>query len=148
MAGLNLHAPSGEVTVSTSVKTVISLIAAANHRVKIKGVEIFFKGTVATDAPAKVEFGRFSSDGTGSSGTVHYNNEDDSETIQTTTKTGYTAEPTYTSVFKTWEVHPQTGLVVYFPPGEEIIVKGGNKAGIKVTAAATVICSVNLLIEE
>ncbi len=149
MAGLNLHYPSGEVTLSASTpKTPITLVAAANHRVKIKGVEVFFKGTSATDTPAKIIFYRFVTDGTGSTGTLYNNNEDDSESIQTTGKINYSAEPTLGNQFKIWEVHPQTGLVVYFPPGEEIIVKGGNKIGIQITSAQVQTVSVNLYLEE
>ncbi|MBM4069630.1 MAG: hypothetical protein FJ271_11865 [Planctomycetes bacterium] len=149
MAGLNLHYPSGEVSLSAgTAKTPITVVAAANYRVKIKGIEVFFKGTSPTDTPAKIQFYRFTSDGTGSTGTLYNNNEDDSETIQTTGKIAYSAEPTLGNVFKIWEVHPQTGLVVYFPPGEEIVLKGGNKMGIQVTAAQNQTVSINLYLEE
>lgn len=149
MAALNLHYPSGEVSLGAgTAKTPITVVAAANHRVKIKGVEVFFKGTSPTDTPVLIKFYRFTTDGTGSSGTLYNNNEDDSETIQTTGKIAYTAEPTLGNVFKIWEVHPQTGLVVYFPPGEEIILKGGNKMGIQCTAAQAQTASINLYLEE
>ncbi len=149
MAGLNLHYPSGEVSLSAAAaKTVITAVAAANHRIKIKGVEIFFKGTSPTDTPVKIRFYRFATDGTGTTGTLYVNDENAGETIQTTGKINYTAEPTAGNVFKMWEVHPQTGLVVYFPPGEEIVIKGGNKAGIDMTAAQAQTVSVNLYLEE
>ena len=49
---------------------------------------------------------------------------------------------------KTWEVHPQTGLINWFPPGEEISVKGGNEIGIRMTAAAAQTVSCNVYYEE
>lgn len=149
MAGLNLHFPSGEVALSAGVrKTPITVIAAASHRVKIKGVEVFFKGTSATDTPVKIEIYRFSADGTGSAGTLYVNDENDAETIQTTGKVNYSADPTLGNIIKTWEVHPQTGLIVYFPLGEELVIKGGNKLGVACTAAQSQTVSVNLYIEE
>jgi hypothetical protein len=149
MAGLNLYFPSGEVTLGAGVaKTPITVIAAANHRVKIKGIEVFFKGVSPTDTPVKISFYRFSSDGTGSTGTLYLQDENAGETIQTTGKISYTAEPTLGNIFKIWEIHPQTGLVVYFPPGEEIIIKGGNKMGIQCTAAQGQTVSINLYLEE
>src|SRR5713101_4062389 len=109
MAGLNLHYPSGEVALTAATaKTPITVVAAANHHVKIKGVEIFFKGTSPTDTPAKIIFYRFTTDGTGTTGTLYVNDENAGETIQATGKINYTAEPTLGNNFKVWDVHPQT----------------------------------------
>lgn len=149
MAGLLLHFASGEVSLSAGVaKTPISVIAAANHRVKVKGVEVFFKGTSATDTPVKITFARFTSDGTGTAGNLYPNDENAGETVQTTGKTNYSAEPTLANVLKVWDVHPQTGLIYSFPLGDELVVKGGNKLALTCTAAQAQTCSVNLLLEE
>lgn len=149
MAGLLIHIPSGEVSLSAGVaKTALEVTAAANHRVKLLGVEIFFKGISTTDTPVKVDLARITTTGTGTAGTALKNDVDDDETIQTTFEFASSVEPTYGNVIKTWEVHPQTGLIFYFPMGQEIVINGGDLFGVRCNAAQAQTVSVNLLIEE
>ena len=151
MAGLRLHVPTGEVSLSSgTAKTVFTLTAPSNHRVLIRGIEVFFKGTSPTDTPVKIEISRITTDGgTASSPTVAKNDENAGESPLSTVKSAYTAEPsTYGNNMKTWEVHPQTGLINWFPPGAEIVVKGGNEIGIRMTAAAAQTVSCNVYYEE
>lgn len=151
MAGVLARHISGEVSLTASTKkTVLALTAAANHRVKVLGLEVYGKGTSATDTPMKVEVQRITTDGTGTSTTPAKNNTADDETLQTTSKANYTIEPTYTAntVLFTDEVHPQTGLVKFLPYGQEIIIPGGGLLGIGITAAQNQSVSVNILLEE
>jgi len=151
MAGLNLHAPSGEVSLSAATaRTVLSITAPANHRVKLKGLEVFGKGTSTTDTPMKVEVSRVTTDGgTATTLTPAKNDENAGETPLSTVRGSYTAEPsTYGANLKTWEVHPQTGLVVFFPPGDEVVIKGGNEIAVRITAAQAQTVSVNAYYEE
>ena len=130
MAGLLFHIPSGEVSLSAGVaKTVLEVLAAANHRAKVLAVEVFFKGTSTTDTPVKVDIARITTTGTGSAGTTVKNDADDDEVVQTTFEFNSTVEPTYGAVLKTWEIHPQTGLILAFPLGQEIIINGGDLLG-------------------
>jgi len=151
MAGLLFHAPSGEVAlVATVAKTVITLTAGSNDRLKLLGIEVFFKGTVTTDTPVKIEISRITTDGgTATTITPAPNDNNASETIQATVKANYTVEPTtYGANLKTWEVHPQTGLVVYFPLGQELQLKGGTEIGIRLTASQVETVSINLVVDE
>lgn len=140
MAGVMLAINSGEVAIAAATaETVLQIVAAANHGVKVGGLGVFFKGTSPTDTPAKVEVVRQTDAGTmtaGSSGTnVSKKSDGDDETIQTTVRVNATAEPTTTDVLFTWEVHPQTGLQLFFPYGAELRVKGGGRLGVRITAA-------------
>ena len=73
----------------------------------------------------------------------------ETETPQGTYKHTYTVEPTTYGVnIKTWEVHPQTGIIYMFPVGQEVKVKGGTITGLRMTAAQGQTVVVNPLIEE
>lgn len=60
------------------------------------------------------------------------------ETLQTTAQHTATAEPTAGDVVDVIECHPQGGYEKIFAPGDEIIIPGGGRIGIEVTAPATV----------
>jgi hypothetical protein len=153
MAGLNLTVASGEVTLTAATAlTVLTVKAPANQRLRIKGIEVFFKSTSPTDTPVKIEWGRITTDGqTGTATAVTPAKHDDEmgETAQGTYFKNYGTEPTtYGTIFKTWEVQPQVPFVLYFPQGDEIYVKGGNEFGLRLTAAQGQTCSINLIVEE
>ena len=123
MAGLNFQATVGEVSVTSTPKTFLLATAPANQRVKLKGVEVFGKGTSNTDTPVKVEVLRAASITGGTAGaapTTAPLDGDYAETIQTAVTGNYSAEPTYTTlvVLRTLEVHPQTGVAIFYPLGQ------------------------------
>lgn len=151
MADLNISVPSGEVAlVGGTPKTVMAITAPANQRLKLMGLEVFFKGTVATDTPVKIEISRITTNGgTATAVTPASNDDDDAETPQGTYQAAFTAEPsTYGANLRTWEVHPQTGLVVYFPFGQEIKIKAGKILGIRLTSTQNETVSLNAIVEE
>jgi hypothetical protein len=152
MAGLYLHATSGEVAAANG-KTVIQVVAAANDRIKISGWGVSFKGTSATDVPILVTLLRQTTAGTMSAGSAGVNiskkNNGDPETVQTTVQVNATVEPTGGDVIENVEVHPQTGFYKYYPSGQEIIVPNGGRLAVKVTSAALTYSTVaDLDIEE
>jgi hypothetical protein len=151
MAALNLQIATGEVSLTGSTpKTVFSLTAPANQRIKLKGLEIFGKGTSNTDTPIKVEISKITTDGgTATTATAQPLDGDIGTTPQGTYKTNYTAEPsTYGANLRTWEVHPQTGLINYFPLHDEIIVKEGTEIGVRLTSGQAETVSLNAIVEE
>jgi len=150
MAGVNLALSSGEVSlVAATTKTIVQLIAAAQHRVKVIGISIYFKDTVVTDTPVKVDICRQTTAGTpGSTPSLVKKNESDAETIQTTAGINYSAEPTVTDILETKEIHPQTGEKVYLPLSQEIYIKGGNRLGVRALAAQNQTVVVNFEVEE
>jgi len=137
MAGVGFRVPSNEVSLTaTTAKTVLQVVAAANHRVKITGWGVAFKSTSPTDTPVRVRLLRQTDAGTASAATVVKNCDADDETLQTTGQYNATAEPSAGDVLNCVEVHPQAGYEVLLPFGQEIIVKGGGRLGIECYAAA------------
>lgn len=139
MAGVRGTATTGAVALAAATaKTVNQLVAAANHRVGVKGFSVAFDGASPTAVPVKVELVRQSTAGTSSALTPVKKNEADDETLQTTARHTATVEPTTSDVVETIYVHPQGNFKQYYPLGEEVWVMGGNRLGIRVTAPATV----------
>jgi hypothetical protein len=152
MADLNFKVSTGEASITSTAKTVATITAPANQRVKIKGISIFGKGTSNTDTPVKVELLRYASISGGTAGSVTTSKPDGDmgETVQSTIAGNYSAEPTYTTgvTEETWEVHPQTGMSVYFPLHDEIKLKGGQGFALRATSNQNETLSFNVLCEE
>lgn len=141
MAGVSFSAQSAAVALAAATKkTVLQITAPTNQRVKVKEWSVSFDGVSNTAIPVLVEIARQSTAGTGGDAlTLVKTNAGDDETLQTTGQTDVdTGNPTETSVLVAEKVHPQGGMTWQAPFGEEIIVKGGERLGIAVTAPATV----------
>jgi hypothetical protein len=126
--------------VTATAKTLVQIVAAANHRVRLLGWGIFFDGTGPTNEPVQVRLLRQTTAGTSSDAGAAVVKIDSSadETLQTTARITVTAEPTAGDVLWVGEVHPQGGYEAMFPWGNEIIVPGGTRLGIEATAPAGV----------
>lgn len=152
MSALNFQVSTGETAITSTAKTVATIGAPTNQRVKIKGISVFGKGTSNTDSPVKVELLSYASITGGTAGSVTTSKQDGdlTETLQSTIAGNYTAEPTYTTpiVMQTWEVHPQTGLAIYFPLHDEIVLKGGTGFAVRLTSVQNETMSVNIMSEE
>ena len=148
MAGLKAVAQTVEIATGTSKKTLIQLVAAANHRTLVKEFSIAFDGTSNTAAPILVEVARQTTAGTMTSLTPVKIDADADETLQTTAQHTATAEPTEGDVIMRENVHPQGGYTWQAPFGGELVVNGGDRLGIAVTAAATVNAVVRMIFEE
>ena len=146
MAGVLFNVVTGELTTGTSVKTLAQVIAAANQRVLVHAIEVSFKGVSTTDAPILVEVLRQTTAGTVTSLTPVKNNNGDDETLQTTASKDASAEPTAGDILRSLEVHPQGRHTIYLP--RPIVVKGGGRLGVRVTAAVSVSACVSLECEE
>lgn len=143
MAGLRVRANTAQVATGTSLKTIMQIVAAANHRIVIPQISVSFEGVTTTDAPIDVQIMRQSTAGTMSALTLTKDNDSDDETIQTTAQHTATVEPTAGDVLARKLVHPQ-GRADFGP----FTVKGGGKLGITTTAGVSVDCIVSALIEE
>jgi hypothetical protein len=155
MADLLCSASVPAASVTSTAATFILLKAPANQRVKIKGLEIFGKGTSNTDTPVKVELLTATAISGGTAGTaptVLPQDTEMAETIQTTATGNYSAEPTYTpaggNVLRTWYIHPQTGAAVYLPMHDEIKLKGGTYLGVRLTSNQSETFGLNVIFEE
>ena len=136
-----------EALAAATAETVLQLVAAANHRVKLKEWGIFFDGVSVTAEPVLVEIVRQSSAGTSSALTAVKVDDSLPETLQTAGRDKITAEPTSGDVLDAIQVHPQQGWkevdsdYIY-------IVGGGDRIAIRVTAPAAVNCKASMKFEE
>ena len=151
MSGIRYTFQTVEVTTGTAKKTLLQVLAAANHRVLVKEISISFDGISNTAAPILVQVLRQSTSGIGGDvlAAVKLNVSDD-EAIQATGLSNIdgTTAPTDTDELLGELVHPQGGFNWQAPFGGELVVKGGNRLGIAVTAGAAVNAKVRLVCEE
>lgn len=139
--GWAVSAPAAVALSGGTAKTVLQVVAASNHALAIKALDITFDGTSPTAQPVLVELVRQTTAGTMSSATpIKYPADDSDETTQMTAQHTATVEPTTTDVVRRYHVHPQLGRPIDFPFGEEIKVGGGDRLGIRITAPASVNC--------
>lgn len=138
MAGQHARAVTANIATGTSAKTLLQLVAAANHGVKVTGWGISFKGTSVTAEPILVELVRQTTAGTMSTLTPVKSNDSNGDTLDTTAQHTATAEPTTTDVLRSVYVHPQGNFAEHFPFGAEVLVGAGDRVGLRVTAAADV----------
>jgi len=113
------------VATGTSVKTLLQLVAAANHAIEVVEAGIGFHGTNNTHEPILVELVRQTDAGTSSAATVHAADDSGGDTFDTTARHTATVEPsehTPVRVLRAWTVHPQTGLVYQAHDKAPIIV--------------------------
>lgn len=147
MAGVRFKARTSPISTGTSAKTLLQIIAASNHGVVIDEISISFEGVSNTAAPIRVDVMRQTDAGTmGTSNSTIVKDPDDSdETLQTTRADSSSGEPTAGDILFTEYVHPQTGYTWQAPFGRGIKVGGGDRLGIRVTAAASVnaVCRVS-----
>lgn len=145
MAAVRFKGVTSAISTGTSAKTLLQIVAASNHGVLIDEISISFEGTSAAATPIKVDVLRQTTAGTMSALTLVLDPDDADETLQTTAQHTASAEPTASSVLITELVHPQTGYTWNAGYGREIKIGGGDRLGIRVTAAASVnaICRVS-----
>lgn len=125
---------------ATVPKTLLQLVAPANHRVRLLGWGVFFDGTSPTAEPVQVRLLRQTGAGTSvdAAGAVVKRDGSLPETLQTTARITFSAEPTAGDVLWAGEIHPQSGYEVMFPWGNEILIGGSGRVGVEVTAPANV----------
>ena len=131
-----------------AAQTLIQLKAPTNQRMVIREIGVSFAGTTNTDAPALVRLMRQTTAGTSSTGTPAVIDDDLTETLQTVANITYTVEPTYGAVLASWYVHQQTGIIVPLSTIRPIVIKGGGRVGLVVTAGATVSASAYIEADE
>lgn len=136
------------VSTGTSAKTLIQLVAAANHAIQVVELGIGFHGTNNTHEPILVELVRQTDAGTMSALTPVAGDDAVDETLDTSAQHTATAEPTGTDVLRAWTVHPQTGLVYQAHDLAPIVVPASGRLGLRVTAANAVNADAYLVFVE
>lgn len=124
--------------VAATAKTVLSVIAPAQFGVDLRKYRLGFDGVTASAIPVVVELVTWTTDGTGTAGTV-VQTSGRSITAGFTTKYNYSAEPTTPTLVDRFTLTPNGGTIVYdFPYGDSPDTAVSNLIGIRCTAPAAV----------
>jgi hypothetical protein len=140
MAGVAFKASTGSRAFSTATKTMLQIIAAANHRVDPLYFDVSCNGGLSTADTVLFEVLTQTDAGTGTSMTLQKYRSTDDETIQTTALRTHSAEPTPGNTLGSAFIHPYNGKARLGP----FIVPGGTRVGIRVnTPAAGANCTID-----
>lgn len=149
MAAFQGQAATAEITLTAATaKTVLQLVAAANHRVKLLSWGVFFDGTSTTAEPVQVRLLRQTTAGTMSALTPTKRDDSIADSLLTTAQHTATVEPTAGDLMEAIEVHPQQGYQAFYPLGGEVIIGGGDRLGIECTAPSGVNVRATAIFEE
>lgn len=141
-------AATNSVALSANVaKTVLQVIAPANHRVKILGWGAFFDGVSATNTPVRIRLQRQTTAGTMSALTPT-KTASRAESLLVIAQFNATAEPSNSDIIEQATCHPQQGYEVKFAPGQELIIEGGGRVGIEILAVNAVNSFTKIFFEE
>lgn len=139
MADLQFTLRGAEIAaVAATAKTICRVSAPANQRLKLLGWGVYFDGTSSSNQPVVVQLVRPTSDGTMSAATLIKKDSGQGETIQSSGAVNATAEPSIGDIIQDVNIHPQSGYEKTYGLGQEVIVPGGGRLGIRVTAPETV----------
>jgi hypothetical protein len=150
MADLKFYAENTApvALVAATEKTAVQVNAPTNQRVKLLGITIAFDSASTTAVPVRWKLIRVSTAGTSTALTLVKRVTSDSETIQSTAGENHSAEGTNGTIMAEGYLHPQQGMIQYFPFGQERILNGGERAAVKLTAPAVVNVIATLDCEE
>lgn len=144
-----IAATGATVATGTALKTILTVIAPAQFGADLKKIHFGFDGVTASAVPVLCELWSFTTDGTGTGGTVQqvYGR---TITAGFTTKYNYTVEPTgFTGPLESWLLSPNGGTVLYdWPLGDTPDTAVSNGFAFRTTAAATVGCRATLWFER
>jgi hypothetical protein len=131
-------ATTAEVALTTSLKTVASLTNTADRRVAIRGFSVAFDGVSSTAGCAEVQLVIHSSSGTFSAATLAKDVRGTTEALNTSGNFNASAEPSVTTIIRSYNVNAMTGYERAFAQDEEIELAGGERFGIQVRASSAV----------
>jgi hypothetical protein len=147
-AGYTAEVGAAVALAPATAKTVLSVIAPAQFGVDLVGFRLGFDGVTAANTPVVVEIVTWTTDGTGTAGTVvqAYGR---SITAGFTTKYNYTVEPTTPTAVDRYSLTPNGGAIVYdYPRDRTPDTAVSNLIGIRLTAAQAVNVNATMIVER
>jgi hypothetical protein len=148
-AGYTAEVGAPVALVAATAKTVLAVIAPAQFGIDLVKYRIGFDGVTASAIPVLVEIVAFTTDGTGTSGTV---NQAYGRTITPgfTTKYNYSVEPTVPTALDRFTMTPNGGTIVYDAPRDGSTLDQAVSAllGIRCTAPAAVNVNATMWVER
>jgi len=147
-AGYTAEVGAAVALAAGTAKTVLSVIAPAQFGVDLVGYRLGFDGVTAANTPVVIEVVSFTTDGTGTAGTVAQS-YGRAITAGFTTKYNYTVEPTTVTLIDTFRLTPNGGAIVYdYPRDRTPDCAVSNLIGLRLTAAQIVNVTATLLFER
>lgn len=147
-AGYTAEVGAAVALAPATAKTVLSVIAPAQFGVDLVGFRLGFDGVTAANTPVVVEVVSFTTDGTGTGGTVvqAYGR---SITAGFTSKYNYSAEPTTATLIDRYSITPNGGAIVYdYPRDRTPDCAVSNLIVLRLTAAQAVNCNATMIFER
>ena len=144
---------SDTVTPTSNPQTLFQLLAPANHRVKILGVDLAFSGSTPATAPVPFDWCTQATAGTGSPITPQYQDRGIDETKLATLQQDFTAEPTLGAILIPLALHQQ-GTLIWRPPLDEngrpmvLVAKGAERIGLRYKSGTFVPVTFTIYVEE
>ena len=127
----------GEQALTTSEETILQVVAPTNHRVAVLGFSVSFDAS-ALAAAVEVQIARQTTAGTSAAATPVKDDDSIAETIQSTARKNFTAEPTKGDILRRYNIQPASGGIEMVFGDDEIIIGGGDRLGIICIAPAAV----------
>jgi len=123
-----------DVDCGFATKTLLQIIAAANHQLRITEVGIGFNGASGAVAARLVELLRQTTAGTMTALALVKENDSDGDSPDASALHTATAEPTAGDILRGFRVHPCGNGLVWQPRfGEEIVIGAADRIGLRVT---------------
>jgi len=129
-------ASTGEIAVTTALKTVLSLTNAANTRVAIRGFGVAFDSIGSTAGGAEVRLVIHSTSGTFTGATLRKDVRGTTEAFDTSGNHTATVEPVVSEVLRSYTINQMTGYERAFAQDEEIELAGGDRFGLQIIASS------------
>jgi hypothetical protein len=147
-AGYTAEVGAAVALAAGTAKSVLSVIAPAQFGVDLIGYRIGFDGVTAANTPVLVEVVTFTTDGTGTGGTVNqaYGR---SITAGFTSKYNYSVEPTTATAVDAYRLTPNGGAIVYdYPRDRTPDCAVSNLIVLRLTAAQIVNVTATMIFER
>lgn len=138
-----------KVTPTANPQTLFQLLAPSNHRVMIWAWDISFSGSTPATAPVPYDWAIQTTAGSASALTPQYQDRGIDETKLATLQKTFTAEPTFSATLIEQSLHQQA-TELWRPPTIEfpIIVKGGERVGLRYKSGTFVPVTLVIYVEE
>lgn len=124
------------IATGTGTKTIVQIVAAANHGILVESFGLFGDSIDLDATPIPAELLRQTTAGTMSALTLTKRNDSNGDTLDTTAQHTATAEPTAGDVLKPFQYAPSAGFTFTYPPGKELEVGAGDRVGLRVLTPA------------
>lgn len=126
-------------------ETVVQLVAAANHGIKVDTLEVSWNSIDNTEVPVLVEVIRENDAGTSAALTPVKLEDSNADALDTTARKDFTVEPAVGDILWAMRIHPQAGGAF---PLDGIKVGAGDRVGVRMNSAQVLNATVGLSFTE